>query len=159
MLSGDYDQETNLQTVIEARAEVGHNYLAGVGFTPSSVRQAALRLAYAVENRYLPPRNFYGVGGMKIFRDLILLMRGFDESGSWFLQSAGPFMIFRKRGGPSCWKMKAVGALTRSPRLKAKMGGQMTQAMLAPYQKVLQTAAPQEAVSQAEDAPSMERSA
>lgn len=75
LISGNYSSEANLQMIIEARSEVGGNFLAGVAsdeINPDAeIDRLAARLDYAISHRYIQPRNFYGVGGMKIFRDLI----------------------------------------------------------------------------------------
>ena len=77
LISGNYSLETNVQTIVEGRAQVGSNFLAGVATDESDpdgqIDQLAKTLCYALENKYVPPQNFYGVGGMKIFRDLIWL--------------------------------------------------------------------------------------
>jgi len=79
LISGNYPAETNLQVIIEGRSEVGGNFLAGVACDETNpdeeIDRLAARLDYAISHKYVQPQNFYGVGGMKIFRDLIWLMR------------------------------------------------------------------------------------
>ena len=88
LVSGNYSEEFNLQMIIEGRAEVGNNFLAGVATDEVSpdteIDKLADRLEYALENGYVPPQNFYGVGGMKIFRDLIWLMQGMMKADHKF---------------------------------------------------------------------------
>ncbi len=80
LISGDYSHEMNLQTIVEGRAQVGGNFLTGVATDETDADKAidrlASTLAYALEHKYTQPSNFYGVGGMKIFRDLIFQMQG-----------------------------------------------------------------------------------
>ena len=80
LISGNYASETNLQMIIEARSEVGGNFLAGVASDETDpdteIDRLAQRLDYAIKHNYIQPKNFYGVGGMKIFRDVIWLTRG-----------------------------------------------------------------------------------
>ena len=75
LISGAYSREFNLQTIVEARAQVGGNYMAGVATneqdTDAQIDRLAKNIAYALENKYVPPQNFWGIGGMKVFRDLI----------------------------------------------------------------------------------------
>ena len=80
LVSGAYAPEHNLQTVIEARSETGGNFLAAVATdenaTDTQVDQLAKSLTFALDTGHRAPQNFWGVGGMKIFRDLIYQMRG-----------------------------------------------------------------------------------
>ena len=137
IVSGDYENEPNLRTVIEARCEVGHNFLGGAGFDAESLEGTARRLAYAVREKYVQPRSFYGVGGMKIFRDLIWLMRGLMKADHEFYKSHGIYDFPQKKRGDML-KMCLLGALIRSPKVSSKLGGKMTEGMLAPYRKVLE---------------------
>lgn len=82
------------------------------------------------------PRNFYGVGGMKIFRDLIWLMRGLMKADHRFYKQHGFYDFPQKKKG-TAFKMYLVGALMSSPKLKAKMGNKMNEGMIAPYKKAM----------------------
>ena len=141
LVSGNYSEEFNLQMIIEGRAEVGNNFLAGVATDENSpdgeIDALATRLEYALENSYVPPQNFYGVGGMKIFRDLIWLMQGMMKADHKFYKSHGQYDFPQKKRGTMI-TMKFLGALVSSPKVKAKMGNAMTEGMLMPYRKVLE---------------------
>lgn len=139
IVRGDYQKETNLRTVIEARCEVGHNFLSGVGYDGSTIHAMSKRLAFALENEYVQPRNFYGVGGMKIFRDLIWLMRGLMKADHDFYKKHGVYDFPQKRRGYMI-KMCFLGGLVRNPKVKSKMGNKMNEGMIAPYQKVIDAA-------------------
>ena len=140
LVSGNYSEEPNLQMILEARAQVGSNFLAGVAtdeVNPNrEITKLAASLCYALKNKYVPPQNFYGVGGMKIFRDLIWLMQGMMKADHKFYKAHGQYDFPQKR-----WKnmlsMYLVGALISSPAVKSKMGNAMTEGMLMPYKKVL----------------------
>jgi len=140
LVSGDYSREMNLQTIIEARAQVGGNYLAGVATdeqdSDAQIDRLAKALAYAVEHSYVPPSNFYGVGGMKVFRDLIWIMQGMMKADHKFYKAHGQY-DFPQKQWKTMLKMYLVGALISSPKVQAKMGSAMTEGMLAPYKKVL----------------------
>ena len=140
LISGNYSEEANLQTIVEARAQVGSNFLAGVATDEenpdASIDLLAARLEYALEHKYLPPQNFYGIGGMKIFRDLIWLMQGMMRADHKFYKSHGQY-DFPQKQWPKMLAMYGVGALLANPRLKAKAGSAMTDGMLMPYKKVL----------------------
>ena len=141
IVSGDYSAEKNLQTVIEGRAEVGGNFLAGVATDETNPDRAlddlAARLVYAVENRYVQPSNFLGVGGMKIFRDLIWLMQGMMKADHQFYKSHGQYDFPQKKRG-TMMKMYLVGALMSNEKLMKKAGSKVKEGMIAPYKKVLE---------------------
>ncbi len=140
LVSGDYSKEFNLQMIIEGRAQVGSNFLAGVATDEANpdrqIDQLAANLRYALEERYVPPQNFYGIGGMKIFRDLIWQMQGMMKADHKFYKKHGQY-DFPQKKWPTMLKMYLVGALLSSPKVKAKMGNAMNEGMIAPYKKVL----------------------
>lgn len=136
LINGDYESEYNLKTIVEARAEVGHNYLAGVGLDKESIIKTAKKLEYAMENNYVLPRNFYGVGGMKIFRDLIWVMRGIMKADHVFYKKHGVYDFPQKQRGRMIL-MCLLGSLIRNPKINKKMGNKFNEGMIAPYKKVL----------------------
>lgn len=140
LVSGDYSREFNLQMIIEGRAQVGGNFLAGVATDEccpdEEIDHMAAALVYALEHKYVPPQNFYGIGGMKIFRDLIWLMQGMMKADHKFYKSHGQYDFPQKKRGTMI-KMYLVGALLSSPKIKSKMGNAMNEGMIAPYKKVL----------------------
>lgn len=140
LVSGNYSEETNLQMIIEGRAQVGSNILAGIATdetaSDASIDAMAVSLVYALEHKNTQPQNFYGVGGMKIFRDLIYQMRGMMKADHKFFKSHGQYDFPQKKKG-RIFAMYLVGGLLSSPKLKAKMGNKMNEGMLAPYKKVL----------------------
>ena len=143
LISGDISHEENLRTILEARAQVGSNHLAGIATDTqdpdTAIDQLCARLTYALEQKYLPPQNFYGIGGMKVFRDLIWLMQGMMRADHKFYKAHGQY-DFPQKQWPKMLAMYAVGALLASPKIKAKAGSAMTDGMLMPYTKVLEKA-------------------
>jgi len=140
LVSGNYSAEQNLGMILEARAQVGGNFLAGVATDENDPNAEIDRLAgtlcYALDQKYVPPQNFYGVGGMKVFRDLIWLMQGMMKADHKFYKAHGQY-DFPQKQWPTMLKMYLVGALLASPKLKAKLGNKMNEGMLMPYEKVL----------------------
>ena len=136
LINGSYESESNLKMIVEARAEVGHNFLAGVGYNEETIKAMTERLVYAMENKYLQPRNFYGIGGMKIFRDLIWIMRGLMKADHKFYKKHGVYDFPQKQRGKMIL-MCFLGAMVRNPKIKAKMGNKFNEEMVAPYKKVL----------------------
>ena len=145
LVSGRLSAEENLRTLIEARAQVGGNYLAGVAGNEDDpdgrIDALAQELDYALSNGYSQPADFYGVGGMKIFRDLIYQMQGLMREDHRFYKKHGFYDFPQKRRGRIIG-MYLVGSLMNSKKLKKKMGGRMTKGMLMPYRKVIDSARP-----------------
>ena len=140
LVSGNLSEEENLKMIIEARAQVGGNFLAGVAtdeFDPNGeIDRLAKTLCYALENKYAPPQNFYGIGGMKIFRDLIWQMQGMMKADHKFYKAHGQY-DFPQKKWPRMLLMYLVGAMIANPKIKAKMGNRMNEGMLMPYKKLL----------------------
>lgn len=145
LISGNYSAEINLQTIVEGRAQVGANTLAGVATDETDpdgqIDTLVDSLVYALEHRYTQPRNFYGVGGMKIFRDLIYQMRGMMRADHKFYKTHGEY-DFPQKKWPQSLLMYLVGGMLASPRIKAKMGNQMSEGMMMAHRKVIDRATP-----------------
>ncbi len=146
LVNGRYAEEPNLQMVVEARANVGGNYLCGIAVNDGvadpvhrtmDTHQLAQRLCYALAEQYRQPANFFGVGGMRIFRDLIYMMRGLMRADHKFFKSHGQYDFPQKQ-----WKrsmlMYLVGWMMHSKKLKSTMGDKMTEGMMKPYKAVLE---------------------
>lgn len=140
LISGNLSKEENLRTIIEGRAQVGSNILAGIAtdeVDPDTAIDAfAANLDYALKHKNTGPQNFYGVGGMKIFRDLIYQMRGFMRADHKFFKSHGQY-DFPQKQWPKSLAMYLVGFMIANPKLHSKMDGKMNEGMLMPYKKVL----------------------
>ncbi len=147
LISGNYSGEVNLQTIVEGRAQVGANTLAGVATDETDpdgqIDRLAASLVYALEHRYTQPRNFYGVGGMKIFRDLIYQMRGMMRADHKFYKAHGEYDFPQKTWARNL-AMYAVGAMLASPKVKAKMGNKMNEGMMMAHRKVVDRAQPKQ---------------
>ncbi|MBQ9748620.1 MAG: NAD(P)H-dependent oxidoreductase [Clostridia bacterium] len=139
LVSGPYSAEKNLGMIVEARAEVGGNFLVGVATDErdpdAEIDRISRNLVYALKHGYTPPQNFYGVGGMKIFRDLIWLMQGMMKADHRFYKAHGQYDFPQKKMG-TMLKMYLVGGLLSSPALKKKLGNKMNEGMLMPYKKL-----------------------
>ena len=143
LVSGDYQYEPNLRMILEGRAEVGGNYLCGVatdeGDTAREIRQLAENLAFAMDKKLTRPANFYGVGGMKIFRDLIYVMQGLMKADHKFYKQQGIY-DFPQKQKKRILQMKLVGALLAVPSIQKQAKGKMTEAIVGPYRKVIEQA-------------------
>lgn len=139
IVSGAYSEEDNLRMVVEARSETGGNFLSGVATdeqdADAAVDMLAKSLSFALENKHTAPQNFYGVGGMKIFRDLIYQMRGMMRADHKFYKKQGIYDFPQKKKLTSM-KMYLVGMLLSNEKILAKMGNKMNDGMLMPYEKM-----------------------
>ncbi len=140
LVSGPYSQEHNLRDVVEGRCEVGRNFLAGVASdetdTDAKIDSLAKSLSFALETGHTAPQNFLGVGGMKIFRDLIYQMRGMMRADHKFYKEQG-FYDFPQKKQARALAMYLVGAMLSSEKVLSKMGNKMNEGMLMPYEKML----------------------
>ena len=143
LISGDYRYESNLRMIVEGRSEVGGNYLCGVatdeGDTEVDIRILAGSLAFALEKKLTRPANFYGVGGMKIFRDLIYIMQGMMKADHKFYKEHGIY-DFPQKQKKRILQMKLVGTIIAIPSVQKKMKGRMNRYIIAPYEKVVEQA-------------------
>ena len=105
LVDGPLETEPNLRMLMEARAQVGGNQLAGIVTderdTAHEVDRLAAELAYAVEKHYRQPQDFYGVGGLKIVRDLIWQMQGLMREDHRFYKKNGFYDFPRRFCGKS----------------------------------------------------------
>ena len=147
LVEGALAREENLRTVMEARAQVGGNPLCGIvtdECSPEEAIESLIReLAYALQNEYTTPANFYGVGGMKIFRDLIYQMRGMMRADHKFYKKRGIY-DFPQKKWPTSLKMYLVGMLLSNKKIMSKMGNAMNEGMISPYKKLLSSLKPKE---------------
>ncbi|MCR5733818.1 MAG: NAD(P)H-dependent oxidoreductase [Lachnospiraceae bacterium] len=143
IVDGAVSLENNLKLVIKARAQVGNNYLTGIASnehdTDRALDDLAKETAYALRHDYSQPADFYGVGGLKIFRDLIYRMQGMMREDHRFYKKHG-FYDFPQKHPGTIIGMYAVGAIMSNPKLRKKMGGSMTKGMIMPYKKVIEKA-------------------
>ncbi|MEG2454024.1 MAG: NAD(P)H-dependent oxidoreductase [Clostridia bacterium] len=140
LICGNLLDEENLRCVISGRIEVGHNFFAGVvtteGDTAKQMAQLVLKMDYALKNKILLPQNFYGVGGTKIFRDLIFVMRGLMRADHKFYK-ANKIYDFPQKQRATILKMQFVGFLMSRPFIAQKMGNKMNEEIVKPYKKVI----------------------
>ncbi len=140
LISGNYSAENNLKMIIEARAETGGNFIAGIATDESDpdreIDELVRTLEYCIEKGHTAPQSFYGVGGMRIFRDLIYGMRGMMRADHKFYKKQGIYKTFPQKQKGRALKMYLVGMLLSNEKILAKMGSKMNEGMLAPYEKM-----------------------
>lgn len=145
IISGDYANEHNVQMLVEARSEVGGHYLSGVvtdeGNTVQQLKQLSETLDYALCHEMDLPSNFYGVGGTKIFRDLVYKMQGMMQEDHKFYKKNGIY-DFPQNNRLKILQMKLIGMAISNPKIKAKMPGSISSFIIAPYTKLIEAAKP-----------------
>ena len=148
LVDGPLSAEANLRMLLEARAQVGGNHLSRIAGnerdTDAEIDRLAAALDYDLRADFREPANFYGVGGMKIFRDLIFTMQGLMREDHRFYRKHGFYRDFPQRHRGKIAAMYLVGAMMNSPKLAKKLGGNMTKGMLMPYENVLKKVRPEE---------------
>lgn len=83
------------------------------------------------------PQNFLGVGGMKIFRDLIYQMRGMMRADHKFFKSHGQYDFPQKKWRTSMM-MYLVGWMMNNKKVRSRLGNKINEGMVAPYSKLLE---------------------
>ena len=143
LISGDYQYESNLRMIVEGRSKVGGNYLCGVatdeGNTTADIQALADSLVFALKKKLSRPANFYGVGGIKIFRDLIYVMQGMMKADHRFYKEHGIY-DFPQKQKKRILQMKLIGAMMAVPSVQRKLKGQMGLYIIGPYEKVIEQA-------------------
>jgi hypothetical protein len=73
---------------------------------------------------------------MKIFRDLIWIMRGIMKADHLYYKKHGVYDFPQKKRGQMIL-MCLLGSMVRNKKIKAKMGNKFNEGMVAPYKKIL----------------------
>lgn len=106
------------------RSLMGHGYAHWKMPPPPTMEAMAwcdiLLFAYAVKTQYNPPRNFYGVGGMMFFRELIWVMWVLIEADYDYDKSHGVY-DFSQKQREKMLVMCGMGALVRNRKTHSKM--------------------------------------
>lgn len=140
LISGSLSTEANLRTIVEARSNVAGMYLAGIandqGDTQKSIQDLSTSLLYAMEHKLVSTDNFYGIGGMKVFRDLIYTMQGIMSEDHRFYKKNGLY-DFPQKKRKKIMQMKFLGAMLAVPSVRKKIVGEMNKYILTPYEKLI----------------------
>lgn len=141
IISGNLAKEYNLKTYIEARSDVGGNFLTYIANdytddTSKELENLSLRIKYSLENKCMRPKNFYGVAGMKIFRDLVYTMQGIMKADHKFYKKNNLY-DFPQRQRVKIMMMKFFGIIISIPSIQKKMKGKFSEYAIMPYKKIL----------------------
>lgn len=142
IINGNLDYEANLRFIIEARADVGETPLSYIAYNGDDMKNEltilSKKLSYLLKAEILPTRSFYGIGGMKIFRDLIFIMRGMMKADHKFYKDHGMY-DFPQKQKSMIMKMKFVGWLMDLPKADKVMKQNMNKGILMPYEKLMRS--------------------
>ncbi|OOB79693.1 MAG: iron-sulfur protein [Epulopiscium sp. Nele67-Bin001] len=145
IISGNYKNEHNVQTIVEGRTEVSGMYLCGIatdeGDTERNLKNFVNSLTYCMEHPMSRPQNFYGVGGAKIFRDLVYLMQGLMQADHKFYKKSGAY-DFPHNKKAMMIGMKALGFMMRFDVVQKELKVKMNEYILMPYTKVIDNTKP-----------------
>ena len=140
IINGDLDAEPNLRMVLEGRKSVGENPLAYLAYDPDNMAKEiqilSKKMAFLLDQEIVPTKDFYGVGGMKIFRDLIYVMQGLMKADHEFYKEKGIYDFPQKEVG-RILLMKMVGGLMTIPGAAKEAKKMMGEAMVMPYKKII----------------------
>lgn len=147
IINGDLDAEPNLRTILEGRASVGENPLSYLAYNTDDMKNEieilSKKLSFMFQEEIAPTKNFLGVGGMKIFRDLIYVMRGLMKADHKFYKENNIYDFPQKEVGRIVL-MKLVGGLMVLPGAQKQAKKIMGEAIVMPYQKIIDSAENQE---------------
>jgi len=145
IVSGSLSNEPTLQEYIDAKSSVGGNYNCGIicdeANTLESIKMTSRKLEYVLENNIAPTKDFYEIGGMRIFRDMIWIMRGLMKADYKFYKKNNMLDFPQKKRGTMIG-MIFLGKLIKNKAVLKKMPNVLSDGMLMTYQKVLDKATP-----------------
>lgn len=149
LAEGDMAEEYNLRMMLEARAEVGRNLFCGIVDSAAGadmerrIAEMASLMWFMLVQRIEQPQNFYGVGGTKIFRDLIWVMRGLMKADHRFYRKHGIYDDLPQRNIGRMLQGKLLGLMFNNKSIRKKMGAKINEGMVMPYRKVIEKAVPE----------------
>lgn len=141
IISGNLKEEPNLQLIIDGRISVSKMYNCGIAETQKEIESLAKTVDFALEKQLKEPQNFLGVGGTKIFRDLVYEMQGLMQANHKFYKEHGIY-DFPQKNKRRIWFMKALGFLMKNKKVKKKMQNNLNSFIVEPYKKVIANTVP-----------------
>ncbi len=145
IISGPLQNEANLREVLEARSEMARTYLTGIvtdevasnTVTTLLLQDLAVSTLRAIATKTSRPVNFLGAGGMRIFRDLIYVMRGLMREDHRFYQKHGLYDDFPQRQWKRTLQMIFLGSFLRQKLIGRKASANFKEVLLKRYEKII----------------------
>lgn len=144
ILDGKLSTERNMKDVMEARSDVGDMVFCGAAVSESAdnniiddeINKLAKSVAFVLDEGITTPQSYLGVGGMKVFRDLIFTMQGFMKADHKHYKKHGAYDFPYKKMG-LILKMKLIGFLMRSKFAGKQVSSRINNEILKPYKKAI----------------------
>lgn len=143
LIAGVKDAESNFFDVLAARAEVGHVYLCGIVSNQSEedaqeeIVTLAKKIEWAMVRHPERPANFQGVGGMRVFRDLIYESRGFMKEDHRFYRENNLYDFPHKKRS-TIFQGYLIGLMMKIPAIRQRVLPRVKETMIKPYDKILE---------------------
>ncbi len=144
ILSGSLKNEPNLDTVINGRAEVAKMYLVdtvtdenSLDITTRKLSDLCLKTKRFLEQRPTRSPSFLGIGGMKIFRDLVYEMRNIMIEDHKFYKKEKLYDFPKKKillNGITYLPMKML----KTEKNFKKISPKLSSLMISRYKKILE---------------------
>jgi multimeric flavodoxin WrbA/putative NADPH-quinone reductase len=142
LIAGAKETENNFFDVLKARAQVSHVYLCGIVSDQSEdaqeeVATLAKKMEWAMVRHPERPVNFQGVGGMRVFRDLIYESRGFMKEDHKFYRENDLYDFPHKKKS-TIFQGYIIGWMMKIPAIRRKVLPSLKQTIIKPYDKILE---------------------
>ncbi len=145
LVNGNLADEPEMAALLNGYTEFRHTCGCGIATNETgrenSIKMLAERLEYSLENQLLLPRNFIGEACMKMFRDLVFVLRGVLRVDHRYFQKNGLYDFPQDQTERIGESMRA-GMLLSSPELERELGMTFLQAMVKEHQNVVDTLPP-----------------
>lgn len=141
LIAGNLKQEHNLKMVLEARASVGHMHLLDIvtnedEYILDHIERLSNQVDFFIRKRPLSGDSFYGIGGMKIFRDLVYSMRSVMLKDHQYYKKNKLYDFPKNRYVLNFFMTLGMKILTR-PKFFNRYSVRMDQYIIQKYEQVI----------------------
>ncbi|QOR36704.1 NAD(P)H-dependent oxidoreductase [Clostridium sp. 'deep sea'] len=143
LVSGNLSAEPNLREIIEARCEVGKLYLCDIvtdennsATISHNIESLTKKIMWALNNKAERPVNFLGVGGMKVFRDLIYSMQGLMLEDHRFYKRYKLY-DFPHKNKLSIMQSYLIGLMMKPKAVRKKIMPQLKKQLIKEHQTII----------------------
>jgi hypothetical protein len=144
LVSGPLQEMASLRQVLEAYTQVGRanlveivtDELADKGALNDLLGEVVDRLARALANRARRPRQFLGVGGSKVLRDLVYLTTAVFREDDRFYRAHGEYDFPQNNLGQRMFD-RVLALAMHLPPVRSRVQRDMRKLMLKPFEKLV----------------------
>ncbi len=143
LFSGPISQESNLREMYEARGDVGHSFqLDSVSdegdseLITESIKTLSKKMMWALENKASRPQTFWGIAGIKIFRDMIYTMKGLMRDDHKYYKKNKLYDFPQNKKGMIIFSY-ILGSFMSIKRIKKKILPKLSSSRIKIYQRVI----------------------